>query len=114
MEPLYMMAPPGGDVLARVGFSPASSERPSTPTPPCARRATTGSASKSSTRRVCCTLVGADATLWGVPAAERARHRTLHARQEVFDKGCTESRAAPPRLARTALPHQPDPLRSAA
>ena len=47
-EPIYMMRPPGGDVVARLGII-AAGLPPSTSTPRCARRATTASTAKSST-----------------------------------------------------------------
>ena len=94
LVPVYMMVPPGGDVIARVAIPPV-------PGATFFADATLRSESDYGLSVEILdapnllTLIDAETTLWGVPAAEE--HDTERCTpQEIFDKNCTESPPRPP------------------
>jgi len=91
-EPIYMMEPPGGDVIARIGF--IAILVPVYADIKLRSEGDYGLTSEIVDAATAAKLVGASATLWGVPAAkEHDRERCTP--NEVF-QGCTESPPRPP------------------
>ncbi len=91
VEPLYMMTPPGGDVLARVGL--VAGLVGSSIFADITLRSESDYGVSTEIIDVPRVLIDSEVTLWGVPAAEE--HDTERCTPlEVINNGCTES---PPR-----------------
>jgi hypothetical protein len=95
IEPLYMMAPPGGEVLARVGFVPGLIGGSVFADATLRSEDDYGLSVEIIDAPSFLTLIESDVTLWGVPAAkEHDTERCTPAEQ--FDFECTESPPRPP------------------
>lgn len=94
IEPLYMMAPPGGEVIARVGLVPGLVGGSLFADATLRSEDDYGLSVEIIDALPLFTLVESEVTLWGVPAAEEHdKERCTPA--EVFD-GCTETPEARP------------------
>lgn len=108
-EPLYMMTPPGGDVLARVGFVPGVPAGAGVYADVSVRSESDyGLTTEIFDSLYDYTLIEAEATLWGVPA-DHSHDTERCTPTEVYENGCTES---PPRPAGSRpLPFLTNPTR---
>jgi len=94
-EPLYMMVPPGGDVIARVGFVGGVIGRTYFADITLRSEGDYGLSTEIIDAPTDFNLVGSDVTLWGIPAAEE--HDTERCTpSEHFIDNCTESAPRPP------------------
>jgi hypothetical protein len=92
-EPVYMMIPPGGDVIARLGF--VAGTLPTFIDVRLRSESDYGLVSEIVDSPAAARLIRAETTLWGVPAAPV--HDTERCTQsEVFQKSCVASPSRPP------------------
>lgn len=107
-EPLYMMVPPGGDVVARLGF--VAGIFPTFVDFKVRSESDYGLVSEVTDASAEAKLIRAETTIWGVPAA--SSHDTERCTPgEVFSEGCIASPPRPPGSA--ALPFLTNPTRCA-
>jgi hypothetical protein len=95
VEPLYMMIPPGGDVIARVGFVGGIVGTNIFADATLRSESDYGLSVEIIDAATVVHVVGSKTTLWGVPAAKE--HDTERCTPgEVFKDACTESPPRPP------------------
>ncbi len=92
-EPVFMMEPPGGDVVARVGL--IAGIYPTFVDFRVRSEGDYGLVAEIRDAPAAARLIGAKSTFWGVPAAEAHDDERCTA-LEVFTKGCVVSEARPP------------------
>jgi hypothetical protein len=103
-EPIFMMRPPGGDVVARVGFIAAL--YPIFTDVTVRTDGDFGASAEIADAPSEANLVRAEATLWGVPADPKHDKERCNP-EEVFLHQCVESPPRPPGTSETAFTTNP-------
>ena len=107
VEPVYMMAPPGGDVVARLGM--IAGIYPTYIDLRVRSESDYGLSAEVAEAPAAAGLIRAETTIWGVPAASAHDNERCTAGDAFL--GCQISRRPSSRIATASLHDEPDPLR---